>query len=500
MSQSLYSAFPEIFLAVAGMLLLLYGVMRSEKAPQVTMFVLAAAALLAAGVLLINLDTFATLGPVEKLPDAGRFKFNSNCYGCDAFGHMFVHDGFAVFVKIILLLASALSLVLSWTWLKRQDLARPEYPVLVVFATLGMMLMVSANDLLALYVGLELQSLALYVLAAFQRDNAKSSEAGLKYFVLGALSSGIILYGISLIYGYAGTTQFAPLAKLLAGQPPIGVTVGLVFICAAMAFKVSAVPFHMWTPDVYEGAPTPVTAFFAAAPKVAGLALFTRILVSPFGGLSHQWVQVIVFAALASMLLGSFAGLVQSNVKRLLAYSSIANVGYMLVGLAAANEDGIQSILIYLAVYFINTLGAFAVVMCLRRGGKPLEQIDDLKGLARTNPLLALAMVFFMFSLAGVPPFAGFFGKYFVFLAAVKAGLVPLAVIGVLTAVVAAYYYLRIVKLMYFDEPAGAIDPVPELSLRAGVAITALYIALFTLWPAPVIESARAAAHSLIGG
>ena len=500
MSQSIYAAFPEIFLAVAGMLLLLYGVMRSEKAPQVTMFVLAAAALLAAGVLVINLGTFAVPAGVEKLPDAGRVRINMNCYGCDAFGHMFIHDGFATFVKIILLLASALSLVLSWAWLKRQDLARPEYPVLVVFATLGMMLMVSANDLLALYVGLELQSLALYVLAAFQRDNAKSSEAGLKYFVLGALSSGIILYGISLIYGFAGTAHFAPLAKLLVGQPPIGVTIGLVFICAALAFKVSAVPFHMWTPDVYEGAPTPVTAFFAAAPKIAALALFTRILMSPFAGLAHQWTQIIVFVALASMLLGSFAGLVQSNAKRLLAYSSIANVGYVLVGLAAGTEDGIQSILIYLAVYFLNTLGAFAVVMCLRRGGKPVEQIDDLKGLAKTNPMLALAMVFFMFSLAGVPPFAGFFGKYFVFLAAVKAGFVPLAVIGVLTAVVAAYYYLRIVKLMYFDEPVGAIDPVPELSLRAGVAITALYILLFTLWPAPVIESARAAASSLIGG
>jgi NADH-quinone oxidoreductase subunit N len=274
----------------------------------------------------------------------------------------------------------------------------------------------------------------------------------------------------------------------------------MVFICAAMAFKVSAVPFHMWTPDVYEGAPTPVTAFFAAGPKAAALALFARLLIVPFSGLTHQWAQIIVFIAVASMILGSFGGLVQSNMKRLLAYSSIANVGYMLVGIAAGGAEGLQAFLIYLAIYFLNTLGAFGVILCLRRQDRAVEQIEDFKGLAKTHPMLALAMVIFMFSLAGVPPLAGFFGKYFVFLAAVKAGLVPLAMIGVLTSVVAAAYYLRIIKLMYFDDSAAAIDPVPEASLRAGVAIPALLMLLFVLWPAPLIDSALVAAKSLIGG
>jgi len=274
----------------------------------------------------------------------------------------------------------------------------------------------------------------------------------------------------------------------------------MVFICAALAFKVSAVPFHMWTPDVYEGAPTSVTAFFAAGPKAAALALFTRLLMTPLAGLSHQWTQIIIFISVASMILGAFAGLAQSNLKRLLAYSSIANVGYMLVGLAVGGTEGVQAFLIYLAIYFLNTLGAFGVILCLRRQDVAVEQIDDLKGLAKTHPMLALAMVIFMFSLAGVPPLAGFFGKYFIFLAAVKAGLAPLAIIGVLTSVVAAAYYLRIIKLMYFDEPAAAIDPIPEASLRFGVGIPALIMLLFVLWPAPLVDSALGAAKSLIGG
>lgn len=492
-AEFLYAAFPEIFLAVAGMALLIFGVMRGDKAAQTTSF-LAVLALLIAVILLLRLDNIV-------LPGIAQLNIKPTCYGCSAFNHMFVHDEFARFVKIILLIASALSLVLSWSYLWHANLDKPEYPVLVIFATLGMMLMVSAGDLLALYVGLELQSLALYVLAAFRRDDAKSSEAGLKYFVLGALSSGLILYGISLIYGYAGTTQFVPLVKMLTTtQPPPGVIFGMVFICAAMAFKVSAVPFHMWTPDVYEGAPTPVTAFLGSAPKVAALALFTRLLMTPFSGIAHQWMQIMIFVAVASMVLGAFAGLVQSSIKRLLAYSAIANVGYALVGLAAGGADGVQALLIYLAIYFLNTLGAFAVILCLRRSNQPAERIDDLKGLAKTNPLLALAMVIFMFSLAGVPPLAGFFGKYFIFLAAVKANLVPVAVIGVLTSVVATAYYLRIIKLMYFDEPAAAIDPVPEFGLRAVLTISALAMLLFVFWPAPLVDSALTAAHSLTGG
>jgi NADH-quinone oxidoreductase subunit N len=499
-SEFLYATFPEIFLALAGMALLMFGVIRGDKAAPMTSL-LAVVALLIAGILVLQLGNILPLGGHITLPGGGKFNMQSSCYGCSAFSHMFVHDDFARFVKIILLAASALSLMLSWSYLGRENLDKPEYPVLVVFAVVGMMLMVSTGDFLSLYVGLELQSLALYVLAAFRRDDAKSSEAGLKYFVLGALSSGLILYGISLIYGYAGTTQFAPLVKMLAApQPPLGVIFGMVFICAAMAFKVSAVPFHMWTPDVYEGAPTPVTAFFAAAPKVAALALFTRLLMTPFSGLAHQWLQIVVFIAVASMVLGSFAGLVQSNIKRLLAYSSIANVGYALSGLAAGGENGVQAVLIFLAIYFLNTLGTFSVILCLRRNDKSVEQIEDLKGLAKTNPLLALAMVVFMFSLAGVPPLAGFFGKYFIFLAAVKADLVPLAVIGVLTSVVAAAYYLRIIKLMYFDDPVQPIDPVPEFGLRAALTFCALIMLLFAFWPAPLVDSALTAAQSLIGG
>jgi NADH-quinone oxidoreductase subunit N len=364
-----------------------------------------------------------------------------------------------------------------------------------------MMLMVSASDFLSLYVGLELQSLSLYVLAACKRDDAKSSEAGLKYFVLGALSSGLLLYGISLIYGFTGTTDFVSVAidlhyKLHASQ---GVVIGMVFVCAALAFKISAVPFHMWAPDVYEGAPTPVTAFFAAAPKLAALALLTRFLLEPMIGLSGQWHQVIVFIAVASMLWGAFAGLVQSNLKRLLAYSSIANVGYLLVGLAAGGKAGVQALLIYFTIYALNTLGAFAVILCLRRGGKALEAITDLSGLSKTNPVVALAMTVLMFSMAGVPPLAGFFGKYFVFLAAVDAGLVPLAIIGVLSSVVTAYYYLRIIKVMYFDEPATALDPLPDWGVKSVLGISSLAMIGLTLAPAPLIEGALKAARGFLG-
>jgi len=419
-----------------------------------------------------------------------------------AFGGMFIDDAFARFVKLILLIAGGMSLLLSWTYIEDEKLARPEYAMLTAFATLGMMLMVSAGDFMALYVGLELQSLSLYVLAALRRDDAKSSEAGLKYFVLGALSSGLILYGISLIYGFVGTTNFAQvLAALHGGTPvPLGVVFGLVFVCSALAFKVSAVPFHMWTPDVYEGAPTPVTAFFAAAPKAAALALFARVLLQPLAGIVFEWQQIIIFISVASMLLGSFAGLRQVNIKRLMAYSSIANVGFMLAGLAADSESGLQALLIYVSVYFVTLLGVFGVILCMRRQGKMLENLGDFAGLSRSHPLIAISMVFFMFSLAGVPPLAGFFGKYFVFLAAVKAHLVPLAVLGMLTSVVSAYYYLRLIKIMYFDEASQPIDPLPDTGVRLVLGVAAVYMLVFTVWPAPVIEGAAKAAKNFIGG
>ena len=409
-----------------------------------------------------------------------------------AFHGQFVDDAFGRFAKAIILVASSLSIFLSWSYFEKDDHKKPEYPVLIMFATLGMMLMVSASNLLSLYVGLELQSLTLYVLAAFKRDDMRSSEAGLKYFVLGSLSSGILLYGISLIYGFAGTTDFVSLSFALrnqAGAHP-GIVIGTVFICAAMAFKVAGVPFHMWAPDVYEGAPTPVTAFFASAPKIAAMTLLTRLLLEPMIGLTAQWYQVLVFISVASMLLGAFAGLVQTKLKRLLAYSAIANVGYLLIGVLVGGKTGVQALLIYFTLYALNTLGAFAVILCLRRGGQSTETIDDLSGLSKTNPLVALSMAIFMFSLAGIPPLAGFFAKYFMFMAAIRGGLMPLALIGVLTSVVTAFYYLKIIKTMYFDEAMRVIDPLPDWGVRFVLGVTSVAMVGFVLMPSPLIEGA----------
>jgi NADH-quinone oxidoreductase subunit N len=363
--------------------------------------------------------------------------------------------------------------------------------------------MVSANHLISLYVGLELQSLALYVIAAFRRDYAKSSEAGLKYFVLGALSSGMLLYGASLVYGFAGTTSFDRLAALLGDHQthaPVGLIVGLVFVAAGVAFKISAVPFHMWTPDVYEGAPTPVTAFFAVAPKVAAIALFVRVLIEPFGALTDQWRQIIYFTSMASMVLGSFAAIGQTNIKRLMAYSSIGHIGYALVGLAAGTELGVRSVILYMAIYIFMNIGTFAVILCMRQGGRMVEEISDLAGLSRTHPMLAFAMLIFMFSMAGIPPAAGFFGKLFVFQAAIEAHLYTLAVVGVLASVVGAFYYLRIIKLMYFDEPIEAFDHGISGGMTVVLAGTGLFTLLFFFFPAPLLNGAAAAAASLFAG
>ena len=324
----------------------------------------------------------------------------------------------------------------------------------MLLSTLGMMVLISAGDLIMLYLGLELMSLALYVVAASNRDNAKSTEAGLKYFVLGALSSGMLLYGASLIYGFTGTVSFAGIAAA-AKTGSIGIVFGLVFLLAGLCFKVSAVPFHMWTPDVYEGAPTPVTAFFASAPKVAALAVFTRVALTAFPGIVSQWQQIVVFVAIASMALGSFAAIGQKNIKRLMAYSSIGHMGFALVGLAAGTAEGAQGVLVYISIYVAMTLGSFAVILTMKRNGQHVENISDFAGLSRTNPLLAFFFAMLLFSLAGIPPLAGFFAKWYVFVAAIKAGLFTLAVIGVLASVVGAFYYLTIIKVMYFDEPLG---------------------------------------------
>jgi NADH-quinone oxidoreductase subunit N len=358
-----------------------------------------------------------------------------------------------------------------------------------------MLMMISANDLIALYLGLEMQSLALYVIAAINRDSVKSTEAGLKYFVLGALSSGMLLYGASLIYGFTGQTTFAGIAAAVGDHASLGLVFGLVFLIAGLAFKVSAVPFHMWTPDVYEGSPTPVTAFLAAAPKMAAMALFVRAMVAPFPGIVHDWQQIIAFVAIASMALGAFAAIGQRNIKRLMAYSSIGHMGYALVGLAAGNQAGVQGVVIYLVIYLAMTLGAFAVILAMRRSTGMVEEISDLAGLSRTNPVLAFMFAMLLFSLAGIPPLAGFFAKFYVFLAAVQAGLYPLAVIGVLASVVGAYYYLRIVKIMYFDEPAEKFAPM-TLELRAVLAVSGAFTLLYVFFAGPVGGIAEVAAKT----
>jgi NADH-quinone oxidoreductase subunit N len=468
-------AWPEIFMGLAGMGLLMIGVFRGDKAFRFVSW-LGVLVLVMAGVLV-------------------SFGIGTGSMG--AFGGVFIADGFARFMKLLILGGAGLTLVLSLAYAEKEEMARFEYPVLFLFATLGMMMMVSANDLLSLYIALELQSLTLYIIAAFRRDHVKSSEAGLKYFVLGALSSGLLLYGISLIYGFAGTISFPALATTFASTISIGAVFGLVFIAAGLAFKVAAVPFHMWTPDVYEGAPTPVTAFLAVAPKAAAVGLLIRVMMGPFGPIIGEWQQIIVFVSIASMILGAVAAISQTNIKRLMAYSSIGHVGYLLIGLAPGTESGIQAIMVYLAIYLFMTVGTFAVILAMRSKGIAVEKIDDLKGLARTRPGMALAMAVFMFAMAGIPPLAGFFGKFYVFMAAVQAGLYTLAVIGVLASVVGAFYYLRIVKIMYFDEPEGAFDPSPGYEVSFILAASALFVAFFFVWPQPVLAGAARAAHAL---
>src|SRR5262245_34618858 len=397
----------------------------------------------------------------------------------ETFGGSFVLDDFARFLKLLTLLGSAVTLILSIEFLQDNSRKMFEFAVLVLLSTVGMMILISAGDLIALYLGLELMSLALYVVAASHRDNAKSTEAGLKYFVLGALSSGMLLYGASLIYGFTGTVSFAGIATA-AKSGNLGLMFGLVFLLAGLCFKISAVPFHMWTPDVYEGAPTPVTAFFASAPKVAAIAVFTRVTLTAFPGIAPQWQQVVVFVSIASMALGAFAAIGQTNIKRLMAYSSIGHMGFALVGLAAGTPEGAQGVLIYVAIYVTMTLGTFAVILAMKRNGQALEGLTDFAGLSQTNPTLAFFLTALLFSLAGVPPLAGFFAKYYVFVAAIKSGLFTLAVIGVLASVIGAYYYLYIIKLMYFDEPAGKVAPV-RFELGTVLAVAGLFNILYVV-------------------
>ena len=471
--SALLPILPEIVLALGAIVMLMIGVMLGERSGGVVnglcfgVLVLAGASLLA-------------------LP-AGSHTL---------FGGSFVVDEYARFLKVLTLIGSGGALILSRDYFNAEKLQKFEYGPLVLLSTLGMLLLISAADLIALYLGLEMMSLALYVVAASDRDNLRSTEAGLKYFVLGALSSGMLLYGASLIYGFTGTVNFTGIAKAAGQGASIGLIFGLVFLFVGFCFKISAVPFHMWTPDVYEGAPTPVTAFFAAAPKVAGVAIFVRATVVAFPGITHEWQQIVVFVSIASMALGAFAAIGQRNIKRLMAYSSIGHMGFALVGLAAGTAEGVQGVLVYMSIYVAMTLGTFAVILSMRRDGKYVETISDLAGLSRTHPTMAFFLAMLLFSLAGIPPLAGFFAKFYVFLAAIKAGLYVLAVIGVLTSVVGAYYYLAIVKLMYFDEPAAGFQRMPVL-LRLVLGVAGLINILFFAYPAPLLGAATVAAKSL---
>ena len=476
--------FPELFILLASMVLLMWGVYHRRGAAFsisiVSILVLAGAALLIVG----------QPAPTEQL-----------------FNGAFINDSFARFMKILVLAGTAFTIMLSFDYMKRERLARFEYPVLILLSAVGMMLTISANDLISLYLALEFQSLALYVLAAFRRDRLRSTEAGLKYFVLGALSSGLLLYGSSLIYGFTGHTEFARIAETVAatvkdhGAPPIAFIFGLVFVMAGLAFKIAAVPFHMWTPDVYEGSPTPVTAYFAAAAKMSAMAMVIRIILGAFPDAAVQWQQIVIAISVASMALGAFAAIGQQNIKRLLAYSSIGHVGYALIGLAAATPqgapvEGISSVLIYLTIYLAMTLGSFACILSMRKGQYVSEAISDLAGISREKPLFAFLFAMLLFSLAGVPPLAGFFAKFYVFNAAIQAHLYWLAIVGVVLSVVGAYYYLRIVKIMYFDEEGATFDPIP-VSVQFTLGVSAVFVILFFLTPSTLKAAADVASRSL---
>jgi len=481
-SFDLMTALPELVLAGLAMSLLMLGVFRGDDSSPAILGLSVAS--------LVVVFFLISLG--------GRT-------AASAFDGLFILDRYGDFMKSLVLLGAIVTLVMSRRYCEEEQMQRFEYPVLTLFATLGMLMMVSANDLISLYVGLELQSLSLYVVAAIRRDSLRSTEAGLKYFVLGALSSGMLLYGCSMIYGFAGTTSFPVLAEILASVPdgetsPFGLMIGLVFLIAGLAFKISAVPFHMWTPDVYEGAPTPVTAFFATAPKVAAIALLMRVMMGPFGGLVEQWQQIVVFVSIASMIVGAFAAIAQTNIKRLMAYSSIGHIGFALIGLAAGTEEGVRGVIFYMAIYIVMNLGTFACILCMRRTGVMLEEIEDLKGLSKTNPMIALPLMIFMFSMAGIPPLAGFLGKFYVFMAAIESGLYTLAVIGVLASVVGAFYYLRIVKFMYFDDAAEPFDgPIGRDMALVLIASSAIILFLFAV-PGTILDAAASAAASLLAG
>ncbi len=475
LNLALNLALPEVLLVCLALALLLIGAIAGQKSSP---FVAALA-----GLGLLGAAALSACGPQGT-----------------AFAGAFVADSTSAFARAAIYAMSAVGVLLGDRWLAKRDDAKFEFPVLVILAAVGMGMMAAAGDLISLYVGVELQSLALYVLAAFRRHDAKASEAGLKYFVLGALSSGLLLYGASLIYGFAGSTHFAVIAAAVKGGADPGVLFGLVFLICGLAFKVSAAPFHMWTPDVYEGAPTPIVAFFAAAPKLAGMVLFARVLFDAFPGALDQWRQVVLAVAVISMLWGAFAGLAQRNLKRLWAYSSIANVGYALVGLSAGGQVGVQAMLMFMVLYMIDVTGFFACLAALSRDGRPMETMDDMCGLVRERPGLALAMTAFSLSALGLPPFSGFWAKVYVFKAAIGAGLWPVAVLGLVSSVVAAFYYLRLIKVMWFDPAPGATDPAPVYARGVAYAAALFSFPLVMLALVLLDPATLTAASAFAGG
>ena len=467
-------ALPEIGLALSGLVILLAGVMQRRGQAFFSCAMMTLLALVVTGILVV---------------------FSPDGTG---YGHIFINDGFARFMKVLSLTGAALSVVLSVGYAREMEIDKFEFPVLIAFSTLGTMIMASSGNLMTLFVGLELSSLSIYILCAFARDRVTAAEAGLKYFVLGSLASGLLLYGISLAYGFAGTMEYAGLQQAVRGSAvlPAGLMVGIVFVLVGLCFKLSMVPFHMWTPDVYQGAPTSVTAYMAGAPKIAAFAVLLRVMAGPFGSMTPQWQLLIEVVSAASMVFGSLAAIPQGNIKRLMAYSSIGHMGYAMIGMAAGTAEGTRGTLVYLVTYLFMNVGAFAGIVAMRRRGRAVSQISDLSGLGRTDPGMALAMAVFMFSMAGAPPLAGFFGKLMVFYAAINAHLYGLAAIGIVSSVIGAYYYIRIVKIMFFDAAAPALDrsPVSVSFVSVGMGLVTTF---FVVGLGPVATAAQAAASAL---
>ena len=470
---------PEVFLMISAIILLMVGSFSKKNSAKVVVY--------------FSVLTLITISFLEiVLPWNNELIFNQSL----------VQNGFSRFVKSIIFLSSAFVMILSSRWLIKYDDKAFEYPILILFSTLGMSFMVSANDLITLYLAIELQSLPLYVMASFKKDNIESGEAGIKYFVLGALSSSLFLFGASLVYGFTGSVEFLEISKsIVSSDINTGIIVGIVFILSGLIFKISAVPFHMWTPDVYEGSATPVTAFFATAPKMAAMSMLVNILYGPFSGAFESWQQIIIFVSIASMSLGSFVAIKQTNIKRLLAYSSIAHMGFALIGLASPLSSlGVQALLIYMLIYLVTNLGVFACIISLETTeGKTVSKISDLSGLSRSYPLISFSMAMLMFSFAGIPPLAGFFGKYLIFRSAIENGLIELAIFGLVVSVIGAYYYIKVIKIMYFDEPDLQIIKSSSKGLNITNTISTIFVVFFLLIYTliPIAEMANLVASSI---